>query len=294
MEIKRGKKFVCLMSGALIGETVISHPLTGNIGNDLLGGLCGGFSAAVLALITKWLVEKYRTSTFKNKRITDSFLLISIIVISVCTAFVCSLAFSKYAAKVMLDIKSLILPLISFLALALFVLRGREELLLKLGTLLFPLAAVFMLAVFAFSVGYIQPKYLALYRTPELAGFFSSFISVGGSLYAAFIPLLFIGRQMKKRHFVYGFLFGGGLVLLALVNTLGIFGAEFAATLSFPYSYAVSTASMGKIFSRMDPFLYAAAFFTCLLKVAACLLAAYLAIKKLITEIFLEKNKLSY
>jgi hypothetical protein len=61
---------------------------------------------------------------------------------------------------------------------------------------------------------------------------------------------------------------------------LGIFGGDFASNLSYPYSQAVSTASMGEIFSRLDGFLYATCFFTTIIKCSALTLSAVYFFKK--------------
>ncbi len=280
------KSFIYLIAAVLIGESVISHPLTGNIGNDLLGTFCGLIFAAAVTFILKW-----RTDKIKSPRLyVQAVGLTAVAIFSLLSFIICIMRFSEYAARVMLDITSVVLPLLSFGALAVFAATKATKTLLKLSAVLFFLSAASLILTFAFSVPFIETKYLLIYKAPEAEGFLYSFFRVGGTALLVSLPLLFIGKEVKLSRFVWGFILGGGGIALCLINTLGIFGAEFAATLNFPYSYAVSTASVGKIFSRMDVFLYCVCFFTCLIKCSVCVSTAQKALKKLGSEILFRKN----
>ena len=286
MRVGDSKNFVYLVAAAIIGESVISHPLTGNIGNDLLGPFCGLVFAAAVILILKWRMTKIKSLKLPLKAVG----LTAVVIFSVFSFIICIMRFSEYAARVMLDIASGVLPFLSFGGLTVFAALKAEKTLLKLSSVLFFLSAVSLILTFAFSVPFIEAKYLLIYEAPEVEGFLYSFSRVGGTALLVSLPLLFIGKEVKLSRFVWGFVLGIGGVAVSLINTLGIFGAEFAATLSFPYSYAVSTASVGKIFSRMDVFLYCVCFFTCLIKCSVCLRSAVEALKKLPFEILFRKK----
>lgn len=280
------KSFIYLIAATLIGESVISHPLTGNIVNDLLGALSGLVFAAAVTLALKCRIRKTKTLKLPVRAVC----LTVVAIFSVLSFVSCIIRFSEYAARVMLDLSSITLPLISFIALTLYAAVKAKKIFLKLSSVLFFLSAAIMLLIFAFSCPFIETKYLLLYRAPDLGGFLYSFFSVGGVALLVALPLLFVGKEVKPSRFVWGFILGGGGVALCLINTLGVFGAEFAATLNFPYSYAVSTASVGKIFSRMDLFLYCVCFFTCLIKCSVCIYSAFAAVKKLPFKILFRKK----
>ncbi len=280
------KSLIGLLSGAIIGESVISHPLTGNIGNDLLGSLSGLIFAAAVTLVLKWRMKKIKSLNPSVKAAG----LAAVVIFSVFSFVVCVMRFSQYAARVMLDISSVTFPLLSFCFLAVFAAIKGKTVLLKLSAVLIFLSTVMIAITFALSVPFIETKYLFIYRAPEIKGFLYSFFSTGGRVLLVALPMLYIGRKSKPSRFVWGFLIGVGGIAVSLINTLGIFGAEFAATLSFPYSYAVSTASVGKIFSRMDVFLYCVCFFTCLIKCSVCIYSILEVLKKHPFKILFRKN----
>ncbi len=282
MKGKSDRGFKYLLAALLIGETVISLHLSGNISNDLFGFAVGLVIGCGLAFLTKCIVGRKGR---QNKLWT-----IFVLILSAVGFIFCAYSFSRYASEVMLCTDSLILPLISFSLLAFFAAKKGMGVLLKLGPLLFFVAAFFMLLAFGFSLPFIEVKYLSLYRLPTLSGLLETALRVGGRVYIALVPALFLEKDQKGKQLFGGFALGGGAILLCLVNTLGLFGAEFASRLSFPYSYAVSAATVGKIFSRMDPFLYCICFFTCLIKCSVCLYAALSAVKKLPFKILFQKK----
>ncbi len=286
MAIKNSKNFVFLLAVVLVGESVISYPFSGNIGNDLLGGALGIIVAAITALFLKSKAAKLTAAEPGLK----AFLLLALAVMSLLSFSVCLLDFSKYAGKVMLNTSSIIIPAISLIALIAFTVKKGIGVILKLGSVLFLLSFIFIVLTFAFSLPYIEVKYLGFYKAPTVGGFLSSFSSVGVSTFIASLPMIFLSKEQKTKCVLWGFVLGGGMIFLCLINTLGIFGAEFAKTLAFPYSYAVSTASVGRIFSRMDPFLYCTCFFTCLIKCSVCLYVTASAVKKLPYKILFPKK----
>ncbi len=286
MTIKNSKNFVFLLAAVIVGESVVSYPFSGNIGNDLLGGILGIVFAALSVVALKYGRKKLTVSDPRLK----AFLLLAVAAFSALSFSICLFKFSEYAGRVMLNTSSLVLPAISFIILIAFTVKKGIRVIFKLGSVLFFLSAVFILLTFALSLPYIEMKYLSFYKTPTIGGFFYSFVSTFTTALIAALPMLFLSKEQKTKVVLWGFVLGGGAVLVCLINTLGVFGAEFANTLSFPYSSAVSTASVGKIFSRMDPFLYCTCFFTCLMKCSVCLYAIISALKKLPFKILFGKN----
>lgn len=68
---------------------------------------------------------------------------------------------------------------------------------------------------------------------------------------------------------------GVGAVLLTLVvaNSVLVFGENYAAEMKFPYSFAVSTFSLGTLFTRLDGFAYFIILTLNFLKGALCILS---------------------
>ena len=90
------KSFIYLIAAVLIGESVISHPLTGNIGNDLLGTFCGLIFAAAVTFILKWRTDKIKSPRLHAQAVG----LTAVAIFSLLSFIICIMRFSEYAARV--------------------------------------------------------------------------------------------------------------------------------------------------------------------------------------------------
>ena len=71
----------------------------------------------------------------------------------------------------------------------------------------------------------------------------------------------------------FGVLIGGALLTVAVANSVLSFGENYSAKLDFPYSYAISTFSVGNLFTRLDGFAYLIILTLNFLKGALCILS---------------------
>lgn len=72
---------------------------------------------------------------------------------------------------------------------------------------------------------------------------------------------------------VLGVLLGGILLVIIIANSVLVFGENYSAQIKFPYSYAVSTFSIGTLFTRLDGFAYFIVLMANFLKGALCVLS---------------------
>ena len=73
---------------------------------------------------------------------------------------------------------------------------------------------------------------------------------------------------------------GCGLSALVLLNSVMLFGAELAGKFDYPYSAAISTISVGYLFSRMDGFSYFLGFACALVRIGVCITTVKSLFKK--------------
>ena len=72
---------------------------------------------------------------------------------------------------------------------------------------------------------------------------------------------------------VLGIAIGGALLTLVIANSVLVFGEGYAAEIKFPYTSAVSTFSVGTLFTRLDGFAYFIVLTVNFLKGTLCILS---------------------
>ncbi len=78
--------------------------------------------------------------------------------------------------------------------------------------------------------------------------------------------------KTKKAPLSLGVALGGALLTLTLLSSIMLFGVPQATTLEYAFADAISTVSVGYLFTRMDGFAYFVFFATVLIKVTVCVL----------------------
>lgn len=289
MTLTDNRRFIALISLAAVGDAVIRFSFSKNPMSDIVGVVAACILSVGAIILLKAALDFYRKRSFKNKELISGIIMLFACIPLVWTAFSCCHNFSCFVSAAILDGGPKLIYFLSFLILALIISFMHRNVTLKLGLILFPLTVIFIFLIFGFSAQFMSVKYLMPYKDFSLSGTSPFFLEIAVCLSSLFIPALTLGEFAKKRHFAAAFGIASTLILVCFLNTLLIFGAELSSTLNYPYSYAVSTASLGEIFSRMDGFLYAVCFFTSFLKAAVCLLSAVTLFKKSIGAIFFQK-----
>ncbi len=276
-------KFICLGTLTLLGETVLTLSFSTNTANDILGVFLAFLLAACVVFLTRKLISVWARKNFKYKRPLSIAVSLFFALLFFTVALFTVYEFSRYAAQVMLSVGNMLLPFVSFSLIALLYARGKKQL-FKTALLLFPVAVIIILLIFGFSLPFMSLKYLIPYKYPtvELA---KSFFPLFSAITLSALPLMVLCKKQSGKAFSGVFLIAFILLSAITVNVIALFGSELASTLSYPYSEAVSTATLSHIFSRMDGFLYALSVFTCLIKTSVCVKAGYYLLKSSLQKI---------
>lgn len=95
-----------------------------------------------------------------------------------------------------------------------------------------------------------------------------------------FYTAAFFKRPRKSALFA-GFFCGYILLGLCVIGSVLLLGSAFAGELPYPYSAAVSTVSIGRLFTRLDGFSYFVYFVCSLAKITVCLFVIKESLKKI-------------
>ena len=278
------KGFVCLAVLVFLGDILLKLNFSGNLANDIIG-IVGAFILSFLTLfLIKGVVYFVKKGSFGLKNaagfIFSVLALLFLLTIGVFTLY----SFSLFASPVMLSANNIFFPFIAMLLISLLLGLGSKEVFHKLSIITLPIVAVTIIIMAAFSVQFMSVKYFIPYKSAD-ATFIEILFPMYLNLTASLLPLFLFQDKIKAKAFCVSYIIAFLIIGVCVTNVLGIFGSEFASTLSYPYSLAVSTASMGEIFSRLDGFFYAICFFTVLLKTGLCIYSFKVELLKLIHTI---------
>ena len=77
-------------------------------------------------------------------------------------------------------------------------------------------------------------------------------------------------KKVKFSHAVCGYALGVAILGICVVSSCLIFGTNLAGRLDYPYSSAISTVSIGRLYTRLDGFSYFIYFASSLAKIVVC------------------------
>ncbi len=130
-------------------------------------------------------------------------------------------------------------------------------------------AAIIIIAVF--SIGKGDVKYITPRGWPDIDGIVKNGIKLGIRHFVSpfIISISLIPRIKSTKSVLLGNGIGGFAAALVLLNIFYVLGADFSATLGYPYSSAVTVVGTGNSFSGMGGLFYLAVCFSNIVKCAA-------------------------
>ncbi len=156
-----------------------------------------------------------------------------------------------------------------FAVVAIALTKGSDSSTEKTAAIFFTLGVVLTLLIFFFSLPKMSFKYIMPNGAPDITSALINGLKTALRISAGVIvaEAVVFGKFGCTKAVFFGGIAGGILMLLFALNTLLIFGSDFAGSLRFPYVSAVSTAAMGDIFSGLDGFLYIIVFLFSVFKI---------------------------
>lgn len=276
------KHCACLAAIFIIGDAVITLPDT------YYGGasLPGFFIAAVLS-VAVYFLSFFLCRTLPSGKIFKKSLLAVLLSVSAVYAFKngarCLLDFLKFAEKILLPDGGRFAVAFIFLFTVTVLSIKKIDVMLKLSLISAPFFLIAVIIFFLLTAKDFEKENIILRAVPT----FTELIS-GATPYffrtalpAALIPPFFLLYNTKPRKSagLAGLIAGLIITALILSDSVLLFGPRMAARLPFPLAAAVSTVTVGPLFTRMDGIVYCLFFMSALIKTAFCAKLCYGSLK---------------
>ena len=290
-----GKAALCLSALFVLGDAIIILPSK--------NGAYYTFYSFLLASVLSFAVY-FVASCICNKLITEKnncllgktaeiFILISACVFSLIIASNTFLVFLDFTSEIILKTISFPIIIIVFSATVLYFALKRQECILKFSLVFFVAVLGFIIFFFIAPMGNYEYDNLAFKADFDWKIFLKSLKSFTKNPILSCLILPFYYRfALKERHISahLGVILGYFLLLIGILSPLLLFGSELSAELSFPHFSAVSTITVGRLYTRLDGFLYLIYFITAITKINVCIFVITSCLKKLGEKCIIKTN----
>ncbi len=278
------KHSACLAAIFIIGDAVITLP-------DLYygGAILPGFFIAAAFSVAVYFLSQLLCRGLSQGGIFKKILLVLFLLSAAVYAFWngahCVLDFLSFADKILLPGGEHFAVAFIFLFTAAVLSVKKNDVILKLSLIIAPFFILAVIIFFLLTAKNFEFENIALHSMPtftELKNGTAPFL-FGTALPAVLIPPYFMLTNAKPREGagLWGLLAGLVITVLILCDSVLLFGGRMAAQLPFPLAAAVSTVTVGPLFTRMDGIVYCLFFISALIKTAFCARLCYMAIKRI-------------
>ena len=193
--------------------------------------------------------------------------------------------FVRFASDLMFKGGALPIAVMLFGGLILFFVSRRQEDILKFALLSFIGLLITVIFFFLASMGDFEPENILIFRLPSFTELWKNAkpylkeISIPIILLPIYRAMIF--DKERKTLSLMGVISGYILLGLCLSSAVMLFGSNFAGQIEYPYAAAVSTVSIGRLFTRMDYFSYFIYFVSAVARVNVCLFTVRESLKRI-------------
>ena len=240
------------------------------------GALAEVLVASLIALLIIPLAEMSARGIFCGKKtsVLGVIFAFAVVIAAIYTAATTASEFSSFAAHSMLSGVSELLIKAVFLLLCAYIASLGESAVHKLSVITFAVAATVSVVLFAFSA-----RSFDMSETKGILGgvSVSGVICELGNIFApAVLALIYLSGDAEKtrlgsRGSLLSVISVSVLLFVCWLNVSLLFGESFAAALDYPYSEAVSTVTVGRLFARMEGWAYLMYYAASVLRATVCL-----------------------
>ena len=204
-----------------------------------------------------------------------------------CTAYIITAVFAVFCAadtvsaflRFIKDIVLINTPMLFiaavFAAVTVYFATRRQEDVLKFFLISFWFALAVIIFFFIATSFEFNAANIIIFKLPDTKRFISQFMPyfINPVLPSVLLSVYDAAVFGKTRYAaaVSGYITGCVLLGICTVGTVLLFGPSLAGQLDYPYSSAVSTVSIGRLFSRLDGFAYYIYFICALTKTLVCI-----------------------
>jgi len=227
----------------------------------------------------------------KNSKIIKKVLLAVIYFTTALFALWCAAdtfkSFTDFAYKRLLNEMPHFFAVIIFSLVVLFFIFCRQENVLKFCLLAFWLVLAVVLFFFIACIARYNLRNIFVFELPKIKELIyqAKPYIINPVIPTLILPVYnaFMFKNKTSRTVLTGVAVGFCVLGLCTIGSVLLFGAKLAGGLEFPYAAAVSTVTVGRLFTRLDEFSYFVYFVTSLTKITLCAFVLYSCLKKINT-----------
>ncbi|MBO5322071.1 MAG: GerAB/ArcD/ProY family transporter [Clostridia bacterium] len=267
-----------LSSLYILGNGALIFPLTGT---DEFG--FSAYLIALLALVVFYLSVSFLLDKIKFPKILSA---ICLPFVAVGALFVGAEAFKdivNFANLIILPESSAFFVVLAFTVVAVYFALKSFETVFKFSLVSFVLVLIVILFFFIAPMDKYNLRNIYIFRLPDLNSFLPQFgvylinPVLQSVVLAAFLKMGF-GKSGGEEANI-GVLIGGVLLSLCILAPILLFGAKLSGNFDFPFSSTAETVTVGRLFTRLDGFVYFMYFTTSIVKITVCLKTVFYALE---------------
>ena len=194
-------------------------------------------------------------------------------------------ALTEFVSAVMLPETPMFFIVAVLLVAVIYFFIQKEKSILKFGLISGVLTATAVVFFFVSAADRYDLRNIFIFRLPsfrELIFQLKPYL-INPVLQVAVLPVFLKGvlRENKLKSGFFGVLVGGIFLGLGILSSVLLFSPEIAGVLQFPFSSAVSTVTVGRLFTRLDGFAYFVYFVCGLSKITVCVFSVRWILREL-------------
>lgn len=279
---------VTLSALFVLGDAIIILPVKNADNFTFLAFLLSFFLLLSVSFLAGLSVPVLVNTTVNSSRLKKGITVCVCVLLSLFALFCAADTFSEtvsFISQVILPNtnKFFIILLYGFTA-TYFALK-RQENIFKFSLIAFAVTATVILFFFFALMGKYEWHNIFIYKLPAFSEIFSQTkpYIINPVLPIVLLPFYF-GFALKHRNLkaqITGVFMGAALLGLAVLISVLLFTSDLAGRLDYPFSSAISTVSVGRLFTRLDGFSYFVYFICSLLKISVCTFVIYKSLEKI-------------
>lgn len=261
----------------ILGNAVINLPLKNADEYTFLAFLVMSAVSVLLCVavlpIADWVFSE-KEPIIGAKKVLIGLLYVMVSVFALFCAGEAFYDFAKFAGEVLLPDTPRLIVFAVFLLVSVFFCSKRQEDTLKFFLLCSILCLVLILFFFFATAHNYSPRNIFIFNLPNFKTFILGIepyflkLLLPSLLLPVYQALIF--KKSRQIVCICGTASGFIMLGLCILSSLLLFGAPLSARLDYPYAAAVSTVTVGRIFTRMDGFSYFIYFAASLCKITVC------------------------
>ena len=272
----------------VLGNGILSLPSQGADGFTFLAFLVSlplVFLIFWLASIIFGKISETKSSSGAFKKAVYIICLLSAGIFALFSGAATLKALTEFVSAVMLPETPMFLIVAVFLVAVIYFFFQNEKSILKFALISGVLTAAAVVFFFVAASDRYDLRNIFIFRLPSFRELFSQLkpYLVNPVLQVLILPVFLKGvlRENKLKPGFFGVLAGGIFLGLGILSSVLLFSPEIAGELRFPFSSAVSTVTVGRLFTRLDGFAYFVYFVCSLSKTTVCAFSVRWILKEL-------------